>query len=171
MTCAECKSYLHYMKSTPIKQHGVTMHLGERFCLAGKRARRFKRNDPKIYIPSWCPKRKAPCELRVYCFKNTDEWMMHDSLCYHMGKPILPEARRYAVLYDLHTNLTPREFAKRCNEDPDAETIHVAVHRYYVVEIDDGIKPAFFYKTEDGYQLLAMFDAATARKNVKENVD
>ena len=88
-----------------------------------------------------------------------------------MGKDILPSAHRYAVEYELHTDLTPREFAKRCNNEPDAETIHVAVHRHYVVEIDDGIKPTFFYKTDKGYELLALFDAETARKNVKEETD
>ena len=42
------------------------MHMGERFCTGGKRARKFKRSDPKIYVPDWCPTRKKPCELRVY---------------------------------------------------------------------------------------------------------
>ena len=46
------------MESLPIKKKGVTMHLGECFCVAGKRARKFKRSDPKIYVPDWCPKRK-----------------------------------------------------------------------------------------------------------------
>lgn len=171
VTCAECKSYRKYMESMPVKQKGVTMHFGERFCLGGKKPRRFGRGDPKIYVPSWCPKRKVPCELRIYGFKSTEQWMMHYNLCSSMGRDILPEARRYAVEFELHTDLTPREFAKRCNDEPDAETLHVAVHRHYVVEIDDGIKPAFFYKTEHGYQHLALFDAATARKNVKEDAE
>lgn len=57
-TCYECEKHLRYMESSPAKQMGVTMHMGERFCTGGKRARKFKRNDPKIYVPSWCPKRK-----------------------------------------------------------------------------------------------------------------
>lgn len=168
-SCLECKRHLQYMESMPVKQKGVTMHFGERFCLGGKRARKFGRSDPKIHVPGWCPKQKKPCELRVYGFKSTEDWMMHYNLCSSLGRDISPEARRYAVIYDLHTDLTPREFAKRCNEEPDAATIGVAVHRHYVVEIDDGIKPAFFYKTENGYQLLGLFDAETARKNVKED--
>ena len=51
---------------------------------------------------------------------------------------------------------------------PDSETIQITVDRYYVVEIDNGIKPAFFYKTGKGYELLALFDAEAARKNIKE---
>ena len=73
-TCADCPHNLQYMERLPIKKKGVTMHLGERFCVAGKRARKFKRSDPKTYVPSWCPRLKAPCELRIYGFKNQREW-------------------------------------------------------------------------------------------------
>lgn len=92
-------------------------------------------------------------------------------LCFDLGEDIPPDSRRYAPLYELHTDLTPQEFAKRCNNEPDAETLHVAVHRHYVVEIDDGLRPAFFYKTEHGYELAPSFDAATARKNKREDTD
>lgn len=170
-TCGGCASHLHYMESMPVRQNGVTMHFGERFCLAGKRARKFGRRDPKIYVPDWCPKRKRPSEVRIYCFKDTDGWMMHERLCHDLGQDIIPDARRYAVEYELHTDLTPREFAKRCRWESDAELLGAAVHRHHVVEIDDGIRPAFFYKTEKGYELLALFDAAAARKNVKEDTD
>ena len=170
-TCYECEKHLRYMESNPTKQMGVTMHMGERFCTGGKRARKFKRNDPKIYVPSWCPKRKLPSELRVYCFKSTIDWMLHERLCYDLGKEVSPEAHRYAVLYELHTPFSPMEFARRCNEEPDAETVGAAVHRHYVVEIDDGISPAFFYKTKRGYRLEPLFDAAAARRNKREDTD
>lgn len=64
--CSDCPHNLQYMESLPIKKKGVTMHLGERFCVAGKRARKFKRSDPRTYVPSWCPMLKTPCELRIY---------------------------------------------------------------------------------------------------------
>ena len=57
-TCIGCECELQYTKSIPTKQMGVMMHMGERFCTGGKRARKFKRSDPKIYVPDWCPKRK-----------------------------------------------------------------------------------------------------------------
>lgn len=98
-TCYECEKHLRYMESSPAKQMGVTMHMGERFCTGGKRARKFKRNDPKIYVPSWCPKRKIPSELRVYCFKSTVDWMLHERLCYDLGKEVSPEAHRYADIF------------------------------------------------------------------------
>ena len=97
--------------------------------------------------------------------------MMHYDLCSSMGKDISPSAYRYAVLYELHTPLSPCECARRCNEEPDAQTLGVAVHRHYVVEIDDGNKPSFFYKTSHGYELLTLFDAETARKNKMEDTN
>ena len=33
-TCYECEKHLRYMESSPAKQMGVTMHMGERFALA-----------------------------------------------------------------------------------------------------------------------------------------
>lgn len=150
-TCADCPHNLQYMERLPIKKKGVTMHLGERFCVAGKRARKFKRSDPKTYVPSWCPRLKAPCELRIYGFKNQREWRMHRSMCAYLGEDTSPSAFRYAVRYEGHTDLAPYEFFECCNEKSDDEILGAAVQHYDVVEIDDGIKPAFFYKTEHGY--------------------
>lgn len=167
--CYGCPSRYHYDESIPLKAKGVMMHCGDVFCVEGKKARKFSRSDPKSRAPDWCPKRKTPCELRVYCFKNTDEWMMHEYLCTSMGKEISPEGRRYAVEYELHTNLSPHDFAKVCNQLTDAELVGAAVHRHHVVEVDDGLHPQFFYKTEKGYILAPFFNAETARKNVKED--
>lgn len=98
--CSDCPHNLQYMESLPIKKKGVTMHLGERFCVAGKRARKFKRSDPKTYVPSWCPRLKAPCELRIYGFKNQREWRMHRSMRAYLGEDTSPSAFRYAVRYE-----------------------------------------------------------------------
>ncbi len=38
-----------------------------------------------------------------------------------------------------------------------------------VVEIDDGLKPAFFYKTGQCYQAVSYFDVETAKKNKRED--
>lgn len=50
-SCAGCPHDLYYMESIPKKQFGLTMHSGQRFCTGGKRARRFKRGDPKVHVP------------------------------------------------------------------------------------------------------------------------
>ena len=35
-TCYECEKHFRYMESSPAKQMGVTMHMGERFCTGGR---------------------------------------------------------------------------------------------------------------------------------------
>ena len=51
-TCSECKSHLHYMENMSVKKNGVTMHFGDRFCMGGKKPRKFGRGDPRIYVPT-----------------------------------------------------------------------------------------------------------------------
>ena len=106
VTCSECKSHLHYMENMSVKKNGVTMHFGDRFCMGGKKPRKFGRGDPKIYVPTWCPKRKVPSELRIYGFKSVEQWMLHHDMCEQLGTDISPSAFRYAVAYELHTPLT-----------------------------------------------------------------
>lgn len=95
--CSDCPHNLQYMESLPIKKKGVTMHLGECFCVAGKRARKFKRSDPKTYVPSWCPRLKTPCELRIYGFKNQREWRMHRSMRAYLGEDKVNNIRGMAL--------------------------------------------------------------------------
>ena len=89
----------------------------------------------------------------------------------YLGEDTSPSAFRYAVRYEGHTDLAPYEFFECCNEKSDDEILGAAVQHYDVVEIDDGIKPAFFYKTEHGYELLFSFDAKIAKKNIREEID
>lgn len=90
VTCSECKSHLHYMENMSVKKNGVTMHFGDRFCMGGKKPRKFGRGDPKIYVPTWCPKRKVPSELRIYGFKSVEQWMLHHDMCEQLGTDISP---------------------------------------------------------------------------------
>ena len=73
-SCTGCPHDLYFGEAIPKKQFSVMMHCGEHFCTGGKKARRFKRSDPKIAVPQWCPKRKSPCELRVYALKSIQDW-------------------------------------------------------------------------------------------------
>ena len=144
------------------------MHLGERFCTGGKKARRFKRGDPKIYVPDWCPKRKTPCELRVYTFKNANAWWLHTMLERDLGR-FTPDGVRYAIVQKLTTELSPREFWKRLESEFYQDILDVHLEPYSVLEIDDGLKPAFFYYVDGGFTLLYAFNAEAARKNKKED--
>lgn len=167
-TCALCKSYLMFSEESPKHQNGVAMHPGERYCTGFRKARRFKRGDPRIYVPSWCPKRKRPCALRVYSFTDEQNAYLHIMLSRDLGRAISSDARRYAVLHELETDLTPKEFWSRCKRESDAALVGAAVHLYYIVEVDDGIAPVCFYKTPEGYQVASGFDTERARKNVRQ---
>ena len=35
------------------------LQFGQQYCTAGKKYRMFKKKDPKIYPPNWCPKLKS----------------------------------------------------------------------------------------------------------------
>jgi hypothetical protein len=166
--CVSCPHRISYCDPVPKQQYGVMMHLGDHFCVGAKKARRFKNSDPKVYVPSWCPIRKSPCELRVYTFKSADDWLLYKCLCRSLGQDIPPEGHRYTVAFELHTTLSPQEFGKRCDGESSQELLHVTVNQYDVVEIDDGIQPVFFFKTDRGYELAPFFNAAAARKNHKK---
>lgn len=67
--CSGCPHDLYYSGSIPQKQFGVMMHCGEHFCTGGKRARRFKRSDPKIRVHRlrgvafyWGVREQVPCQ-------------------------------------------------------------------------------------------------------------
>ena len=142
---------------------------GGRICAGGKNPRRFRSGDPKRKPPEWCPKRKTPCELRVYGFKSERDRMTHSLLSESLKGRFVPEARRYAVTLESRTRLTAAEFWECCQSENAEEILSVAVPLYGVVEIDDGLCPACFHKTETGYDILQSFDAAAARKNRATN--
>lgn len=166
--CSGCPHDLHYSDPIPQRAMGVMMHLGERFCTGGKKARRFKRGDPKIYVSDWCPKRKTPCELRVYTFKNANAWWLHTMLERDLGR-LTPDGVRYAIVRESATELSPREFWKRLESEPYQDILDISLEPHSVLEIDDGLKPAFFYYVDGGFTLLHAFNAEAARKNKKED--
>lgn len=162
-SCYNCSSRFLYEGKFPMKKSGIMMHPGERFCMFEKRPRRFKKQDPVLRVPAWCPKRLEQRKLRIYGFKSTDEWMLHDRLCRDLGLCISPEGHRYAVEQELDTELTAKEFLERSANETDAELLGgITLSRYQVLEIDDGLQPAFFYKTEYGYTCEPFFNAKAA---------
>ena len=112
-TCAGCPHNLQYGDTIPMKQFGVMMHFGEHFCTGDKRARRFKRSDPKSKVPVWCPKRKTPCELRVYALKSSQDWYMHHLLSNDSNDPVHIPEYRYALVASSEIALRPQELDRK----------------------------------------------------------
>ena len=167
-SCAGCPYDLHFGEAIPKKQFGVMMHCGEHFCTGGKRARRFKRSDPKIAAPQWCPKRKSPCEVRSYSLKSIRDRQMFLCLSADPNDPLYISEYRYALASSTKIELTPQEFWSRCQNEPGTELLDVDIPLYSVVEIDDGLVPAFFYRTVEGFRIVSHFNTAKAKKNRME---
>ena len=167
-SCAGCPYDLHFGEAIPKKQFGVMMHCGEHFCTGGKRARRFKRSDPKIAAPQWCPKRKSPCEVRSYSLKSIRDRQMFLCLSADPNDPLYISEYRYALASSTKIELTPQEFWSRCQNEPGTELLDVDIPLYSVVEIDDGLAPSFFYRTVEGFRIASHFNTAKAMKNRME---
>ena len=167
-TCSGCPHFCYFDERLPRKQYGVLMKPGERYCLGKKKAIHFTAKDPKTYPPPWCPKRKSPCEVRVYGFKSPRDWYLHETLCQDLGKELSPEPSRYCLERECTTELTPKRFWDSLEDRFYTELLPVQIQTHWVVEIDDGIKPVCFYKTDSGFEIAMFFDTAKARKNRKE---
>lgn len=170
-SCVGCPYNYYYHDPIPKPQQGITMHLGERFCTGGKKAHRFKKSDPKRGVPSWCPKRKNPCEVRIYIFKSANDRLMHLYLSEDPNNPLYPSAHRCAIAAGTTIGLTPQVFWERCQSEPPASLMGRNIPFYSIVEIDDGLMPVFFYLTPEGVKIMHHFDAARAQSNKREGMD
>lgn len=167
--CTSCQYHCQNTDRLPMMKNGVTIHIGEHFCMGGKRPRKFGKRDPKMYVPSWCPRMKAPKELRIYGFKSTRDWFFHQERCKRMGDKSMPSGYQYAVEKELTTELSAQDFWKGLSTQTAEALLGTKIERYQVIEIDDGIKPVFFYYTDKGFQVLSFFEANVARKNKMED--
>ena len=156
-TCASCEHNYYHDKRTSELKRGVRLQPFEHYCLGCKRPRLFRGRDPKHKIPLWCPRRKNPCELRVYGFKSADEWYLHEQLCKSFGKEIPPMSSRYAVRHEQKIELSAYDFWRRCETEPESGLLPEPVALHEIVEIDDGIKQHFFYKTKRGFRIVYGF--------------
>ena len=161
--CPLCDAHYHYEGRSAMKMHGTMMYPYECYCIAGKRARRFGGSDPKRKPPTWCPRRKSPCELRIYGFISENERLLHTLLSRDSGDATSPSERRYGLRYEGVTDLTPREFWHRWNSGDGEVALPVEVKLYEVVEIDDGLNPVCFYNSQTGYCIEPFFKGNDAR--------
>ena len=168
-TCPMCDAHYQFKGKVSMELYGATMQPHECYCIAGKRARRFRGSDPKRKPPAWCPRRKSPCELRVYGFVSENAMLMHSFLASDNGDAADPSAYRYGLRYEGVTSLTPKEFWRRRNAGDVKGVLPVSVQQYEIVEIDDGLKPVCFYKSQRGYRVVSYFKSSDARKRTAYN--
>ena len=165
-SCLECEFYQRYRSAVSQKAHGVTLHMGDQYCTGGKRYRRIKGKGKAV--SDWCPKLKRPPELRIYSFKNSAAWYLHQMLFDRNGSELdQPSAHHYALRFQGCSPVPAWEFAQLLDEGQDLPDLGTAAAGFDVIEIDDGLKPYFFYKT-DGVFKSVLFDRDVARKNKLE---
>ena len=167
-TCRNCPERYYHAIPAPQKSKGLMMHFGESYCTLPKRAMQLTDHDLLKCAPVWCPKRKRPNELRIYYYRSPETYMLDNVL--HQGFAFTPQptASRYAMAYEGTSTLSPREFWLKLLTQKDTEMLERVVKVKSVVEIDDGLAPCFFFKTEEGYTRCLCFDADRARTNCME---
>lgn len=167
-TCRNCPERYYHAILAPQKSKGLMMHFGESYCTLPKRARHLKSRDLNRRAPEWCPKRKVPNTLRIYYYRSPETYMLDNVLHQGFAFTPLPTASRYATAYEGTSTLSPREFWLKLLTQKDTELLGIEVKAKSVVEIDDGLAPCFFFKTEEGYTRCQCFDADRARTNCME---
>lgn len=154
--CTACEfNYSH--SGLPQKKYGVMLHAAERYCIGGKRARMFKRRDPTTKAPDWCPKRINPHKVRIFGLKSDFEWFLVESMRVELGTEPAPVAHRYMMIAETTTELSAKAFWVECSYDAGPKLLGVEVPRHGIVEINDGLLPAYFYHCDGGYRYEPYF--------------
>ena len=148
--CSDCDALVCH-KGQPQRVRGTTMQSGFRYCMGCKRPRCFRNQDPKIYVPKWCPKRIEPAALRIYGFKNLSAQYMYAEFG-------LILEHRYIVRY----TGTAFQSANAILKDGMPQDQWLADGE--VLELDDGIRPVFLCK-EGGKLQVTNFDKGRIQKN------
>lgn len=166
--CAGRECFQTYSGSIPKKIKGVFLKPGCRYCTGGKRTRQFQGRDPKVYVPSWCPLKKSPATLRIYCYKSSQTAFLR-LLLKQDGVDYTPGAYDYAMRYEGSTTLTALNLEDWEGSETLERFLGTPVHSEEIVEIDDGLTPYFFY-VRDTFALCCIpFDGEKARQNRLED--
>ena len=139
-----------------------------------RKPRRFRKSDPKYKPPKWCPRLIAPPACRIYGFVSPEseylDWHFNRE-DYKPGACIIPQPSRYRLNYEAAIGMTAQQFYDAVQFGPVNDTLSdcgVQVKPGEIVEIDDGLKPYYFY-CADGYDVipLMLFDRSRVQTDAK----
>lgn len=166
-TGRDCYEYF----SGPIakKVKGAFLKPGYRYCTGGKRIRQFKSRDPKVTVPSWCPIRKSPAIIRIYCYKNSQAALLR-LLIQSDKNPRTPMGHEYAMRYEGTISRAARELDNWEGSGSLEQFLGIPVHAEEIVEIDDGLNSYYFYIQNIFTVYCISFDGEKARQNKLEVV-
>lgn len=167
-SCSGCEFYKGYYGSLPLKTHGVMLRMGDQYCTGSPQYRIVNGEADYNSKSGGCPKLKLPPELRVYRFKDKSARDRRSSQMQQMDPNLdVPSAYSYALYYQGSSPMTAWILAYALDEGLDIPDLEAPISIYDVVEIDDGIVPYFFYRTNFGFKVV-LFDRDVARKNKLE---
>ncbi len=144
-----------------------------RYCMGTgrKHGKRFKKSDPQYKVPRWCPKRLSPKICRVYRLRGENERFMEQI---RQAELLPPKQESYSVFwhryepkprYEAPISLTAKQFYEQANQEgADSILEHFETEYGDVIEIDDGLRPYFFY-CFDFAKLLPVMGFRPARQN------
>lgn len=162
--CAECPFRFTYREAVPKKVPGAFLKSGGVYCKGGKKVRGFKKKDPKVYPPSWCPRQKSPVEYSIYTYKDSNAWLL-----YHLlqadGAAYSPCGFEFALRTEGQIDFSAGAFQDEIERRSPSDVLGVPECCGEVIEIDDGLKPYFFHVTEMCVKPLYSFNKDAAREN------
>ena len=138
-------------RSCPHHQELGTIFNPTRYCggFKRKKLKRFRRSEPAIKIPRWCPKRLSPMVCRIYGFADEQsEYMEKLSIAnFDPNEPyIYPIGSHYTLRREMSVSMNARQFFQAAQEEPLEELLSdLDMDFGEVVEIDDGLCPCYFY--------------------------
>lgn len=161
---------------------GCEAHLNfglSRYCAGFKNKKRrkaFRKSDPAYKAPKWCPKRKDPCEYRIYSYADEQAAAMarlfeEDSIG---DRDIaFPSAFRYRLRAEGKTGLSPKAFYEQANAEDDASSPlpDESIRTGDVVEIDTGLAQFFFYCVTAHDFRTAFFDVKHIRTGKADDME
>lgn len=138
-----------------------------------RKPKRFKRSDPKYKPPKWCPRRISPPVCRIYGFADRDSelihWMLNDKDVWSCEKAshISVNERHYRLRLEVSLGMTAKQFYDATQAEPLSDIFSncgAQVERCEIIEIDDGLKPYYFYCL-DGFTVvpLVFFDRSQVK--------
>lgn len=143
-----------------------------------RKSKRFKRSDPKYKPPKWCPRLISPLVCRVYGFVNSEaavtDWLLNrEATAAKSGNE--QEAYRsvseyrYKLRCELSLGLTAKQFYAAMLTDVSTcvtSKIRNQVEYGEIIEIDDGLKPYYFYF--DSFRVIPLLHFDRSRVQLEE---
>lgn len=135
-----------------------------------RRPKRFQASDPKVKAPKWCPRRLSKPVCRIYGFvdemselmdmRERNEGILSDA------NYISPSSYRYKLRLELPLGMKAQAFYDTVKDgDMDSVLSDADLQLGEVIEIDDGMKPYYFYYLSWSKLVPVMnFDCARVQK-------